>query len=240
MLCFVHNAAKREIADFITVVLPALQRFAATTAHASPMDTEWEYFSTWWAMFLRIFFFVAETDDNIIRLTLEPAQRTLKKQGDLRRSNALAKSYKSIEDRYAFAMELVLKAADRAIDAYFENGNDALLDKAVEKMRHMVHFMLDVMDLTMDLLVEVEDICDISLTNLEASVANSIFSFVKGSDRATFIIMATRWMAEESQIREWVVKYGGIRARWFFDSWQTAHHEARIMFINSLKSNYLN
>lgn len=239
VLAFVHNAAKREIADFISIVLPSLEKYAATTNHASMENTEWEYLDTWWSMLLRVFFYVAETDDNVVRLMLEPARKNLKKQGELKRSNALARCQKSLEDRYAFSMELVLKAANRAMEEYMDAPHDEHLAKAIEKMKHVVNFMLDVMDQSMDLALEVEDICDIALSRLEGSVADALFTFVKGNDRAIFVYMCARWMNDEALIRQWIVKYGGIRARWFFDNWKKAHQDSRVAFIDGLASKYL-
>lgn len=242
VLAFLHNAAKREIADLVGVVIPALEhqaRLAQKDLVLKDADGFGEEFETWWKLLLRFFFFVAETNDEIVRLMVEPAVKFVTRHGDYKALKSIQKQRKSISDKYEFAMEYVFRAADKAISGLETVQDRERVLKSIEKLEALVKFVLDTMDLVMNLADELEIIMpDLEIGGLEYVIADNLSIFAK-ADKPVLIYTCARWMNGEEYVRPWITKYGGLWGRMMYKSWQKAHKEQRATVIENLLSSYL-
>lgn len=236
VLALIHNTAKREIVDLITVVIPTIQQYAQVTGYNAPIFSApfGEGLQKWWKTLLKIFFFVAETDDDIANLILPPACKTLKRLNDLKQLNALQKTRKSLQDRYSFTMEVVFRAADRALQDFETASHSDKLDKLIEKFFSVASLMLESMQVAYTMAEDIEDICDLELSSLESTVVDALSKYSK-ADRPLFMFIFSRWMHEESYIKQWISKHAGIRGRLFFDNWKRIHEDRQLAVIEDLK-----
>ncbi|CAN8069441.1 unnamed protein product [Agarophyton chilense] len=236
VLALVHNAAKREIADLLLVVLPAIQHHATLTDFScrikdAPVFGDRLY--QWWSTLLRVVFFVAETDEDVVNLVIKPVARFARKNDDHQLSNTLQRRHKSVLDRYSFAMEVVLRAADRALDDFECVPDVPKLNKLVDKLTALSDFMLETMDTSLQLVQDAIAIFDVEITSLENTVATSMAAFAKTNPNV-FVFIFARWMSEESDVKHWLAKYGGLRARFFFESWKRAHYDTRQSIVEQI------
>lgn len=242
VLAFLHNAAKREVADLVAVVIPALEQHARIAPSSLPMDSAdgfGESFHSWWKLSLRFYFFVAETNDDIIAQMMPPVIRRLKRGGDIKLQNSLQKQRKSISDRYEFSMEVVFRAADRALLDLEEDGDQSKVRRLVEKLEAMARFVLDTLQLVMDLAAELENLLpDLEISGLESCISDKLAKLGK-DDKPILIYTCARWMNEEEYIKPWIIKYGGIWSRMMFKSWQESHKEQRVAILDKLESKYV-
>lgn len=237
VLSLFHNAAKREIADLLSIILPAIR--AIDHSDDSPsLHADLQPLSHWWNALLRYFFFVADTDVDVTKLVTTPAVSYASRAGDFHLADRLAKACKSLCDRYAFAMEYIFRAADRALLDYSKVPTRDAAEKLQVKFVSVVTFMLDSMHVTLDVANQAHKICDVSLSALERRIVDSLHSFAKDR-KNVFMYMCVRWMNDESLIKHWIFKFGGLKGRIFYDSWKTAHYEQRILFVNTLAERHV-
>lgn len=246
VLSLVHNAAKRELADLVSVVLPALPalyRLTMLTSSLVKRDSDSEdhpdllKLQSWWDVFIRFLFFVADTDDDVARIVSSPAIDLAIGQSEIKLASSLQKNWKLLSDRYAFSMEYIFRAADRAFQDFRFNPNQTTLDKFSDKCSALTKFMLDSMHLATKLVKEVMEVADVTLTNLEYKVANSVCS-ISGERKTLHLFMCARWMVEQNHIRRWIHRFGGIKGRLFFESWSTTFNEQRASFVERLSTQY--
>lgn len=242
VLAFLHNAAKREIADLVAVVIPALEH-QATLAHNDLLlkheEGFGEQFEDWWKMLLRFFFFVADTNVDIIKLMVEPVVKLLTIHGDYKMLKSIQRQRKSISDRYEFAMEFVFRAADKAMADMETLQSTEKVSKAIEKLGALVKFVLDTLELVTNLANELEMVMpDLEIGGLEYVIADNLSIFAK-ADKPVLIYTCARWMNKEQYLRPWITKYGGLWGRIMFKSWQKTHKEQRAAVIEKLSSSYL-
>lgn len=246
VLSLVHNAAKQELADLVSIILPALPALYRITLLSSSLtkrDSETDShpdlvkLQSWWDVFIRFLFFVADTDDDIVRIVSSPAIDLALGQADVKLASSLQKNWKSLSDRYAVSMEYVFRAADRAFKEFRFNPNQATLDRFSAKCSALTNFMLECMHLATVLVKEVIEVADVALTNLEYKVANSVYS-INSERKILYIFMCARWMAERHHIRRWVGRFGGLKGRIFFESWKTTFYEQRASFVERLSTQY--
>lgn len=235
-LSLVHNAARREIVDLVSIVLPTLLLIPHSN-DTSELHPDMFPLKPWWDALLRFFFFVADTDDDITRIATDPVVEITARSGQLKISRSLEKNRKSLTDRYAFAMEYVFRAADRALDDYCHTSTSASLSHFVVKVEAVVTFVLDSMHVADDVVNHVNEVCIISLPSLQRKVVDSLCTFAK-ERKNIFICICVRWMDNEQLIKQWIYKYGGFKARYYFDSWKLAHDEQRASFIEILAQKY--
>ena len=235
VLSLVHNAAKREVADLVSVVIPSLRHIETQNEFHDGEKAEklFDGLSSWWGTLLRFFFFVAECDDDVIKVMLQPATRSLKRQGELKYVNELEKKRKSLADRYSFTMELIFRGADRALDEFEEEPSQKSMSRLLAKFEGVAKFMLGTMAQATGIATEIESICDIEVTSLEHSIVDSLTRIAR-EDKPLFMYTCARWMNDESRIKQWIFRYGGLRGRFFFDSWKQAHDERRASFIGTM------
>lgn len=228
VLAFLHNATKGEIVDLVSVVIPAIEtRPSAIILENPPFGSA---LREWWRILLRFLFFVAETNDEIIKLMVAPVFRYLKRVGDIKMLNNLQKQRRSIVDRHEFTMEIVFRAADRAMaDIRPDN-----IDKLVEKLHTLAKFVLKTIDLVVKLAHQLEAISfDLDISGLEYIIADKLSALAK-DDKPLLICTCTRWMNSEEFIRPWIIKYGGMWGRIMHKSWQKAYHDYRAQTIAKL------
>ncbi|KAI0563888.1 hypothetical protein FGB62_33g182 [Gracilaria domingensis] len=236
VLVLVHNAAKREIADLLLVILPAIEHHATLTDFScrikdAPVFGERLY--QWWSTLLRVFFFVAETDEDVVNLVIKPVARYARKSDDHQLSNSLQLRHKSVLDRYSFTMEVVLRAADRALDDFECVPDVPKLNKLIEKLTALSNFMLETMDTSLQLVQDAANVCEVQISSLEYTVANSMFAFAN-TDPNVFVYIFARWMHKESDVKQWLAKYAGLRARLFFESWKRAYNDKRASIVQQI------
>lgn len=241
VLSLVHNAVKREIADLLTIVLPGIQHHANLTSFScrikdAPVFGDRLY--QWWSTLLRVFFYTAETDEDILNIVMKPVTRYARRNNDSKTANDLQRRQKSVLDRYSFTMEVVLRAADRALDDYECVPDAPKLSKLVHKLSALADFMLDTMDLTLLVVHDALEVCDVDIASLEYTVASSMLTFAKGNP-GVFTYIFARWMEEESDVRRWIAKFGGLRGRLFYESWKRAHHQQRGSIIDQIADMYI-
>ncbi|PXF40934.1 hypothetical protein BWQ96_09329 [Gracilariopsis chorda] len=241
VLSLIHNGVKREIADLLTIVLPGIQHHAAITSFScrikdAPVFGDRLY--QWWSTLLRVFFYTAETDEDILNIVMKPVTRYARRNDDSKTAAELQRRQKSVLDRYSFTMEVVLRAADRALDDYECVPDAPKLSKLVHKLSALADFMLDTMDLTLHVVHDALQVCDVDIASLEYTVANSMSAFAKGNP-GVFTYIFARWMEDENDVRKWIAKFGGLRGRLFFESWKRAHHEKRGSIINQIADMYI-
>lgn len=228
ILAFLHNATKSEIADLVSIVIPAMEtRPSATVLENPPFGSA---LHEWWRILLRFLFFVAETNDEIIKLMVAPVFRYLTRVGDVKLLNKLQKQRKSIVDRHEFTMEIVFRAADRAIkDMRPDN-----IDKLVDKLHILAKFVLKTIDLVMKLAHQLEAVgFDLEISGLEYIIADKLSVFAK-DDKPLLICTCTRWMNSEEFIKPWIVKYGGMWGRIMCRGWRKTYHDYRAQTIEKL------
>lgn len=242
VLSFLHNAAKREVADLVAIVIPALANLAnkahtdLVLAHPHAFG---QHFHDWWRLLLRFFFFVADTNLEIINLIVQPVINVLTMHADHKALKSIHKQRKSISDRYDFAMEFVFRAADKAIANIETLQSTEKLSKAVEKLDSLAKFVLDTLQLVINLADELEIIMpDLEIGGLEYIIADNASIFGK-TDKPVFIYTCARWMDKEEYIKPWIAKYAGFWGRIMFKSWQKAHHQRRAVVLDNLSSSCL-
>lgn len=230
VLSFLHNAAKRELCDLVTVVVPALRHHAALSPpRPFPAD-----FQTWWSLLLRFFFFVADTNVEVVALMADPVLKVLAAHADHKALNAVRRKRKSIADRYDFAMEYVFRAADNAVVGLRDPHGAEELGRAAEKLDLMAGFVLDTLQLVADLADQVETIMpELEIGALEYVIPDNLAAFAR-NDKPVLLYTCARWMGPEHQIKPWVIKFGGLWARIMFKSWQKMHAEQRAVVIDNL------
>lgn len=242
VLAFLHNSAKRELADLVGVVIPALEhqaRLSRTDLVLKEHEGFGEQFETWWKLLLRFFFFVAETNDEIVKLMVEPVVKVVTRHGDYKALKSIEKQRKSISDKYEFAMEYVFRAADKAMSELETLHDREKVLKSIEKLEALVKFVLDTMELVMNLGNELEMMMpDLEIGGLEYVIADNLSIFAK-ADKPVLIYTCARWMNGEEYVRPWIMKYGGLWGRMMYKSWQKAHKEQRAAVIENLLSSYL-
>lgn len=248
VLSLVHNAAKRELVDLLTIVIPALTCISRitlssslfqnpTSSSDSILHPDLQRLRIWWDSLLRFLFFVADTDDDISRIVSAPAIDLAKRRSEVKVAASLEKNRKSLSDRYSFAMEYVFRAADRALQEFCSNPEQIALDQFSEKSATLTNFMLDSMAQAVSVVANVTELVDVSLTNLEYKVANSLSSFQ--SDRKTlYLFICARWMGDSELIKRWILKFGGLKARVFYESWKSSFDEQRTSFVSHLSTQY--
>lgn len=228
VLAFLHNATKSEIADLVSIVIPAMEtRPSEVVLENPPFGSA---LHEWWRILLRFLFFVAETNDEIIKLMVAPVFRYLTRVGDVKLLNNLQKQRKSIVDRHEFTMEIVFRAADRAImDVRPDN-----TDKLVVKLHILAKFVLKTIELVMKLAHQLEAVgFDLEVSGLEYIIADKLSVFAK-ADKPILMCTCIRWMNSEEFIKPWMVKYGGMWGRIMSKGWRKTYNDYRSQTIESL------
>lgn len=226
VLALLHNAAKRDLADLVAVLIPSLRR-----PNPAPLPPT---FRAWWAQLLRFLFFVADTNADIVALIVQPALNVLAAHRDFKAHSALHRQRKSIADRYDFAMEFVFRAADNALNDLFEHHSRPNSLRAADKLHVLVTFVLATLQLVADLADYVETIMpDFEIAGLEYAIPDNVAAFVK-DDKPVLLYNCVRWMDADDQIKPWLTKFGGFWARLMFKSWQKMHAEQRLTIVDQL------
>lgn len=246
VLALVHNAAKRELADLVSIILPALPalyRLTLLNSGLAKRDSDTEYhpdlvkLQSWWDVFVRFLFFAADFDDDVARIVSSPAIDLALGQAEVKLASSLQKNWKSLSDRYAVSMEYVFRAADRAFQDFRFNPSQGTLDKFTAKCSALTNFMLESMHLSTKLVKEVMEVADVALTNLEYKVANGLCA-INSDRKILYLYMCARWMAEPHYVRRWVNRFGGLKGRLFFESWKTTFYDQRASFVERLSTQY--
>lgn len=188
---------------------------------------------------LKFQFLVAEVNDEIVRQSVEPVLKILQRFGDVKRINHFEKQRKSVAHRFEFTMEVVFRAADRALSSLMDEPNIDKIAKLVEKLDAMAKFLLDTLQLVMNIAIELEDIMpEVEISGLEYIISEKLTARTK-EDKPVLIYTCARWMNDEQYIRPWVTKHGGMWGRMMFNSWQNTYKEQRTAVMERLTSMYL-
>lgn len=200
-LSLIHNAARREICDIITKLLPSLKSSQLTKKDFN------ESLLTYWNTTVRYFFFIADTDDDITKLVASSAMES--NYADSEMYHIIQKQRKSINDRYNFAMEHIFRAADNNIYQFNKNPDDpGTSDKLYIKLNNVIKFMLDSMKTSEKFLKHICDIFDFKITDLESKVINNLFEVAKKRNSISiFLYITCRWMKDDNLINNWLQQY---------------------------------
>lgn len=237
VLSLLHNAAKREISELLSVILPCIKAIPHSD-NTADLHPDLIPLTQWWNALIRFFFFVSDTDEDISGLVTTPAIRFATRMGDLHLADRLSKARKSVSDRYAFAMEYVFRAADRALHDYRKNATKEAADKVHVKFVSVVNFMLDSMHASTEVVNQAYAVCEVSLYGLQRKTVDSLCSFAKDR-RNIYMYMCARWMNDEHLIKKWILKYGGFKGRMFYDSWKIMYAEERATFLKNITEKHL-
>lgn len=235
-LVFIHNALKKELAQLITKILPAVETTfkESDQSDVSPTSIElWVNFRSWWKGLLGFIFFVAEYDERIVNGLVDTTATVAKRSLDSKLVNELTRAKKSVVDRYEYSLEISLRAIDRALCQFEEMPSDDTLTVVIDKIKQIVNFVLETIAFSHETAIKCDTVCDVSVRSIE----NSLFSNLPGkskSDRLLLLYMCVNWMEDETKQQKWLVKYSMFRSKHHLENAKKVYAEKRASLVENL------
>lgn len=240
-LALIHNAGRREIAELITLVLPACE----ARIRRGINDEQYDLASLgndvrdWWRLFARFSFFVSEAEEGINSKGMSKFEKMWKRHPDDKVLRNLLKLRKSINDRNSAAMEIIFRAADKAISELAQAPCQDKLKKVMQALSSVSNFLLDTYVMSNKLISTIEGKLiqgsDADMHGVEENIAATLLK-INGDDRACLMMMLLRWMENTAHMKQWCSKHLSVRTRHTLGDWQKTYEQQRLQVVSRLQN----
>ena len=115
-LVFIHNALKKELAQLITKILPAVESTfkECNQSDVSPTSIQlWTNFRSWWKGLLGFIFFVAEYDEKIVNGLVDTTATVAKRSLDSKLVNELIETQAQLGESQKKQIEQLEREIER-------------------------------------------------------------------------------------------------------------------------------